>query len=654
MCGIAGILSKSPAEHGWLSARVEAMMSAIRHRGPDDEGVWVSADSGVGLGFRRLAIIDTSQMGHQPMVSRSGRYTVVFNGEVFNHRALGKDVEQRGASFRGHSDTEVLLACFEAYGIQASIRRFVGMFAIAVWDAEQRELHLVRDRLGIKPLHTFWAPGLLAFGSELRALMALREVPGSIDREALLQYLRYLYVPAPRTILEGVRKLPPGHHQVIRDVTREPPASEPFWSLHEVAQAGGRSRVTGSDEEVVDEFDALLSEAVALRLESDVPLGALLSGGIDSSIVVAMMQAASSRPVKTYSISFPGTEHDEGPMARAVAAHIGTEHHELPVDDRAALDLVTRLPQLNDEPFADPSQIPTLLVSRLARQEVTVALTGDGGDELFGGYNRYLNGPGMISFATRMPAALRKPVGAAMGLLSEESWTRAYRASSLLLPGLRTQRLPGEKVRKLGNLLQAESEVGMYRSLLSAWQDPNALLAAPVETQDPYHTAFSRMPDKEPFLEKAMLADQMLYLPDDLLAKVDRMSMAVSLEARVPILDHRVVEFSWRLRPEHKIRNGKGKWILREVLYRRVPRALVDRPKIGFTVPIAKWLQGELRPWASDYLSPASLESQGVFNQARVTRAWETFQKGDRSHAYGLWVVVMFSAWFGTWSRRSH
>ncbi len=450
MCGIAGILSRTPIEPGRLSARVEAMIGAVRHRGPDDDGTWISEECGVALGFRRLAIIDTSALGHQPMVSQSGRYTVVFNGEVYNHRALRQDIEQRGARFRGHSDTEVMLACFEAYGIAASIRKFVGMFAIAVWDAEQHDLHLIRDRLGIKPLHIFWAPGFLAFGSELRALMALPEVPRSIDREAMVQYLRYLYVPAPRSILEGVRKLAPGHHQVIRDVTREPPPSEAFWSLLEVAEAGDRSRVMGTDQDVIEELDQLLSEAVALRLESDVPLGALLSGGIDSSTVVAMMQQASSRPVKTYSISFPGTEHDEGPMARAIAAHIGAEHRELAVDDRAALELVERLPSLNDEPFADPSQIPTLLVSRLARQEVTVALTGDGGDELFGGYNRYLSGPGMIAFASRMPGALRKPVGAAMGLLSEETWSRAYRASARVIPGVGGQRLPGEKVRKLG------------------------------------------------------------------------------------------------------------------------------------------------------------------------------------------------------------
>lgn len=619
------------------------MTASLVHRGPDDQGTWVNQESGVALGFRRLAIIDLSQMGHQPMVSPSGRYTMVYNGEVFNHRALRREVEPRVPRFRGHSDSEVILACFERYGIAAAIRKFVGMFAIAVWDAEEHALHLIRDRLGIKPLHVYAAPGLIAFGSELRAVLSLPEVPREIDHTALTQYLRYLYVPAPRTIFENVRKLPPGHHLIIRDVSRELPASEPFWSLSEAESLGQRNRHTGTDEEVVAEFDQLLGEAVALRLESDVPLGALLSGGIDSSTVVALMQAASSRPVKTYSIAFPGTEHDEGPMARQVAAHLGTDHHELPVDDRAALALVERLPDLNDEPFADPSQIPTFLVSQLARREVTVALTGDGGDELFAGYNRYLSGPGMISFARRMPAALRKPVGAAMGFLSEESWTRAYQVASRLVPGLSAQRLPGEKIRKIGDLFQADAEVAMYRSLLSAWQKPEALLSHPTAASDPYTDAFSHM-EKLGFLDRAMLADQMIYLPDDLLAKVDRMSMAVSLEARVPILDHRVVEFSWRLRPEHKIRDGKGKWILRQVLYRRVPQQLVDRPKTGFTVPTADWMSGALRPWVEDLMG-GQLDNFRPLNGTEVRRAWKGFLNGDRSHAIGLWAVAMLLAW---------
>ncbi len=654
MCGIAGILSSRPADREWLSARVSAMAGALAHRGPDDEGLWVDPGGMIGLGFRRLSIIDLSQAGHQPMRSSSGRYLMAYNGEVFNHRALRREMEQRGTPFRGHSDTEVMLACMEAYGIDGAIARFVGMFAIALWDTQERTFHLIRDRLGIKPLYYYAARGWLAFGSELRALMALPELPREPDRFAVLQYLRYLYVPAPRSILEGVRKLPPGHHLVLEEGWQDLPPSRPYWSLEETEATGRQNRLTGPDQDIVEEFDNLLSDAVALRLESDVPLGALLSGGIDSSTVVALMQAASSRPVKTYSIAFPGTEHDEGPMARAVANHLGTDHHELPVDDRAALALAENLPELNDEPFADPSQIPTLLVSQLARREVTVALTGDGGDELFGGYNRYLSGPGMISFASRFPRALRKPVGAAIGLFSEESWTRAYQVSARLLSRGGEQRLPGEKARKLGNLLQAESEVGMYRSLLSAWQEPEALVVSKNGAEDPYRTAFGHMREETSFLERAMLADQMIYLPDDLLAKVDRMSMAVSLEARVPLLDHRVVEYSWRLRPEHKIREGKGKWILRQVLYRRVPRELVDRPKVGFTVPIADWLNGALREWAGDYLSPLRLKADGLLNPAAVTEQVREFRNGNRGLGPGIWAIVMLGSWLHRWGSRAH
>jgi asparagine synthase (glutamine-hydrolysing) len=649
MCGLTGMLAQAPADPEWLTAAVDAMSKSLIHRGPDDSGTWVEAEAGIALGFRRLSIIDLSQLGHQPMRSPEGRYSAVFNGEIFNHRSLRKELEARGARFRGHSDTEVMLATFDAFGVAAAIPRFVGMFAIAVWDTERRELHLVRDRLGIKPLYLAWRRGLLLFGSELRAILAGPPVSREVDLAAAAQYLRYLDVPAPRSILQSVRKLPPGRHLVIRDVSREPAPSEPYWSLGQVAAAGRRDMVDGSDAEVVAEFEQLLSEAVAMRLEADVPLGALLSGGIDSSTVVALMQAASARPIKTFSIAFPGTEHDEGPAARAVAAHLGTEHRELPVDDRAALDLALRLPELTDEPFADPSQIPTFLISQLAREEVTVALTGDGGDELFGGYNRYLSGPRMISLAGRIPGALRRPVGAAMSFLTEDSWTRAYQASARLFPSLRRHRLPGEKARKLSNLLRAGNEVEMYGSLLSAWQDPGALLAGRVSAPDPLQAALGAMDPDWPFLDRAMLADQMLYLPDDLLAKVDRMSMAVSLEARVPILDHRVVEYSWRLRPEHKIRDGVGKWILREVLYRRVPRQLVDRPKVGFTVPIADWLLGALRPWVEDLFSKGRIERAGLLDATTVNRRWREFQRGDRGLALGLWAVAMLQGWLDQW-----
>jgi asparagine synthase (glutamine-hydrolysing) len=651
MCGLAGLLATGPADPAWLGEQTKAMIDSLVHRGPDDSGVWVDGEAGVALGFRRLSIIDLSQLGHQPMGSASGRYTMVFNGEVFNHKSLRSELLDSGAKFRGHSDTEVMLAAFEAWGISASIRRFVGMFAIAAWDAQRRELHLVRDRLGIKPLHVAWKSGTLLFGSELRSILAGPAVSRDIDPLAALQYLRYLYVPGDRSILQSVRKLPPGHHLVVRDVAKELPPSEAYWSLPDRASAGLADPVTGSDAEVVAEFDQLLQEAVALRMEADVPLGALLSGGIDSSTVVALMQAASSRPVKTYSIGFPGTEHDEGPAALAIAKYLGTDHHELPVDDQAALALAVRLAEHNDEPFADPSQIPTMLVCELARNEVTVALTGDGGDELFGGYNRYLGGPGVVSFADRFPGGARRALGAAIGMVNQDTWDSVYRTVAPVLPKRMKQRLPGEKVRKLGQLLRAGDESQMYRSLLSVWQNPEELLALRSTGADPFLAALDIAGPERPLLDRAMLADQMIYLPDDLLTKVDRMSMAVSLEARVPILDHRVVEYSWRLRPEHKIRDGKGKWLLREVLYRRIPRELVDRPKVGFTAPIATWLKGALRPWAEEQLSPARMSAGGILDGARVQQAWQEFHRGHTSHAPGLWAIIMLQAWLGRFGK---
>lgn len=649
MCGLTGVLAVRPLDPEVLMERVRAMTACIRHRGPDDEGAWSDPAAGVALGFRRLSIIDLSALGHQPMRSLSGRYTMAYNGEVFNHRSIRAELEASGTVFRGHSDTEVMLAAFERWGVEASLRRFVGMFAVALWDRERRELHLVRDRLGIKPLYYAWHGERLWFGSELRSLMAVPELPRTLDPVAVAQFLRYLYVPAPRSILASVQKLPPGHHMVVAADQRELPASRPWWSLAEAAARGLENRVTGTDAEVVEEFDRLLQAAVALRLESDVPLGALLSGGIDSSLVVAMMQAATGSPVKTFSIGFPGTPHDEAPMAREVAAHLGTDHHELPLDGAAALGLVPRLVDHSDEPFADPSQIPTLLVSELARRHVTVALTGDGGDELFGGYNRYLSGPGLIARAGRIPAPVRRALGGALGLVSEEGWDRLYGAIAPVLPARWTSRLPGEKLRKASTLLQQQGPDEMYRSLMSFWQEPERLLQRPVPSPDPLLDALRAAPPSAGFLERAMLADQRLYLPDDLLAKVDRMSMAVSLEARVPILDHRVVEHSWRLRPEHKLRDGAGKWILRQALERRVPRALIDRPKTGFTAPIGDWLRHDLRPWAEERLAPADLDRAGLLDPRAVQGAWQGFLGGHAGHATGLWAILMLQGWCNRW-----
>lgn len=621
------------------------MADAIQHRGPDDSGVWVDAAAGIGLGFRRLAIVDLSAHGHQPMRSASGRFIIVFNGEVYNHRSLRRDLESSGCRFRGHSDTEVILAAFEQWGIDRAVRRFIGMFAIAVWDASRQELSLIRDRLGIKPLFVYHRDGLVSFGSELKALLAGPEFDRTLDASALTSYLRYLYVPAPQSIFRHAQKLRPGHILTIADPAAPLPASRAFWSAEAAASEGQAAQFAGSDEEAIAELETLLTDAVRLRMQADVPLGALLSGGIDSSTVVALMQASADRPVKTFTIGFDQQEFDESAQARAVAKHLGTDHTELHLTGSDALAVIPRLAEMFDEPLADPSQIPTFLVCELARREVIVALTGDGGDELFGGYNRYIHGERVIAGFERWPSLLRRLSASGLTCFPPHAWNRMRDTLRPAFPAAGQTRLLGEKIHKLGDLLRAESPQRMYRSLLSAWQDPEDLvvggsLGASLESRPDADTRLDLM-------EWMMLADQTSYLPDDLLAKVDRASMAVSLEARVPILDHRVVEFSWRLPRKLKVRDGRGKWILREILYKHVPRALVDREKMGFSVPLAQWLAGPLRNWAGDLL--LSDDTETLLQSAVVQKHWDRFLAGDSSNCAGLWALVMFRAWQNRW-----
>lgn len=648
MCGFAGVWIDGSRSEGALRETTERMIGPIAHRGPDDEGVWTEPEAGVGLGFRRLAIIDLSEQGHQPMRSASGRFTLVFNGEVYNHGSIRQVLERDGWSFRGHSDTEVICAAFERWGIEPAVQKFVGMFAMAVWDAERRELSLIRDRLGIKPLFYSHRPGRVTFGSELKALTADPEFDRSVDGDALGAYLRYLYVPAPQTIYRSARKLMPGHILTLRSPRDPAPASSPYWSLSEAYRLGGASRFEGSDEEAVTELTTLLSDAVRLRMQADVPLGALLSGGIDSSTVVALMQANASRPTKTFSIGFDEAEHNEAHHAAAVARHLGTDHTELMMTGDDALSVVPQLPELFDEPLADPSQIPTYLVCGLARREVIVALSGDGGDELFAGYHRYLQGERLIGRLGRVPRPVRRAAAAVATAGSTAFWDRTYQAVAPLLPAAQRQRLPGEKVTKLGNLLRWDSEANMYRSLLSAWQNPEQLLAREGHLRGRVEEALDETQGL-PLLDRMMLADQGTYLADDLLAKVDRASMAVSLEARVPILDHRVVEFSWRLPRSLKVRDGKGKWILRRVLYRYVDPQLVERPKMGFSVPVAAWLRGPLRGWAEDLLFAGGGQDEWL-RQERVRHAWKEFLGGRSDLALPLWTVLMFQAWRARWT----
>jgi asparagine synthase (glutamine-hydrolysing) len=646
MCGFAGILTSAAFSRDELAAHAGRMSGALAHRGPDDSGIWVDERAGIALGFRRLAILDVSPQGHQPMASASGRFVVAFNGEVYNFAELRRELEPFGHRFHGQSDTEVILAAFEQWGIGKAVRRFVGMFAMAVWDSHRRELTLFRDRLGKKPLYIHHQPGLISFGSELKALVAGPSFDRALDYDALASYFRYLYVAAPRTIFRKTTKLPAAHLLTIATPDAALPAPQCYWSLEDAARRGLADRFAGSDEEAVDELDRLLGDAVRCRLRSDVPLGALLSGGIDSSTVVAFMQEASSRPVRTFTIGFSEEAFNEAGHASRVATHLGTEHTELVLTGEDACELVPRMAEIFDEPFADPSQLPTLLVSQLARRHVTVALCGDGGDELFAGYNRYVYGARVIPRVNRIPRAVRRVLSAGLGVVPAATWEHAPRYVTTLLP-VSGQRV-GEQIQKLGTLMSAGSAGEMYQSLLSAWQRPHELLRA----SSHHHDRNSRIVNEgEPadLLDRMMLADQMMYLPDDLLAKVDRASMAVSLEVRAPILDHRVVEFSWRLPPAMKVRGACGKWILRQVLYRRVPKSIVERPKMGFSVPIDRWLRGPLREWAESLVHQDGPADSGILNTAAVAAAWNDLQAGRRKAGAALWAVLMFQAWRARW-----
>jgi asparagine synthase (glutamine-hydrolysing) len=573
---------------------------------------------------------------------------------VYNFADLRLRLESRGYRFRGGSDTEVILAAFEEWGIHEAVRRFVGMFAMAVWDAERRELSLFRDRLGKKPLYIYREPGLISFGSELKALLAGPSFDRTIDREALSSYFRYLYVPAPRTIFRHATKLPPAHVLTITDARAPLPASEGYWSLQDAARAGLEDPIQGSDADAINELEGRLGDAVRCRLRSDVPLGALLSGGIDSSVVVALMQEASTRPVKTFTIGFREAEFDEAPHAARVARHLGTDHTELLLTGEDAQALIPRLPDVFDEPLADPSQLPTLLVSRLARQQVTVALCGDGGDELFGGYNRYVYGTRVLARVNRIPRPIRHYLGAGLSRLPVAACAGAHRAAAGLGIGVAGQRA-GEQIHKIARLMSASSTGEMYRSLLSAWQQPHDLVRDCPAGDDWNRrivdgaTAPSGVGGPEQLLDRMMLADQMSYLPDDLLAKVDRASMAVSLEVRAPLLDHRVLEYSWRLPHALKVRGSIGKWILRQVLYRHVPHALVERPKMGFSVPIDRWLRGPLRTWGESLLLDKLADRTALLNTAAVAGAWKDLQAGRSSGGAALWAVLMFQAWRMRW-----
>lgn len=641
MCGVLGYWTTPAGLSRDARTQLQAMAKDLRHRGPDDSGeFWNDAD-GIALGHLRLSIVDLSAQGHQPMHSASGRYVISYNGEVYNFAEIRSELERSGllrGQFRGGSDTEVLLAAVEAWGIRAAVERFVGMFAFALWDGQRRELHLVRDRLGVKPLYFGGAPGNLVFGSELRALTAHPAFSRDLDPRSVASYLRYGYVPGPFSIYRAARKVSPGTILTFSSPSSEPATTVRYWSAETVATRGVDHPLGGDDETLADRLEALLRDAVRLRMVADVPLGAFLSGGIDSSTVVALMQAQSSRPVRTFSIGNSASSHDESKAAAAVAAHLGTEHTELVITPENALALVPELPRIYDEPFADPSELPTYLVSRLARKEVTVALSGDGGDELFGGYNRHVWGPYIWNVARRVPSSLRRMAAHVLLSMSPDELDRLHDALGPAAPNVRH---PGQQAHKIARLLGATSRESCYELLSTHWTDTDHLLLKRVTAHSP------ELPSAENlgFANAMMLWDLAGWLPDDIMTKVDRASMAVSLEAREPMLDHRLVEFAWRLPLSTKVRGREGKWLLRKVLYRHVPRPLVDRPKTGFAVPLAEWLRGPLRNWASDLLSPDAIRRAGLLDAGGVLRLMNEHQAGRRNYENVLWNLVMLQAW---------
>ena len=640
MCGIAGYVNAAGGQSA-LELEEEAlkMLSPLRHRGPDSGGVWADETSGVVLGHRRLAVLDLSASGNQPMHSHGGRYVITYNGEIYNYQAIRDDLVASGRGFVGTSDTEVMLVAFEEWGVESSVKMFVGMFAFCLCDRKERVLYLVRDRIGEKPLYYGWAGSAFLFGSELKALRAHAQWHNEIDRDVLALFFRHNYVPGPYSIYKSIRKVAPGTMIRVGIDELTPgtlPEPKPYWSLREVAEAGIADPFDGTDDDAIEQVESLLRTAVRGQMIADVPLGAFLSGGIDSSTIVALMQAQSNRPVKTFTIGFDDIAYNEAEYARAVARHLATDHTEYFVTAKEAMDVIPLLPVLYDEPFADSSQIPTHLVSRMARKHVTVSLSGDGGDELFCGYNRHVWLNAIWKKVRHLPQPLRKASAAFLRTIPAD-WSEKYLRK-------RKAGVLSEQIQKLASILDMRDPEMMYLVLASFWDQPSSLV---LNSKEP-PTTFSdrdRWPNFPNFLDRLLYMESATSLPDNMLVKVDRAAMGVSLETRVPFLDHRVVEFSWKLPLSMKLRGRVGKWVLRQVLYKYVPPGLIERPKAGFGVPIDVWLKGPLRDWAEGLLDENRLVKEGYLNAVLVRRKWKEHLAGRRMWHPHLWGVLMFQAW---------
>ena len=649
MCGFAGFIGGQWSVQAFdPSAILRRMSQQIEHRGPDSHGLFIDREATLGLAHQRLAIIDLSPAGAQPMVSPTQRFVIVYNGEIYNHLEIRHELERSSLTqpWRGHSDTETLLVAIETWGVGEALRRCVGMFAFGLWDRSNKELVLARDRLGEKPLYYGWsgsgAARAFLFGSELKALSAYPGFEAAVDRDALTLFMRHNYIPAPYSIYQGISKLEPGC--ILTLSNRSTMGIERYWSGSEAACSGRANLLEISSEDATEELDQLLRRAVGQQMLADVPLGAFLSGGVDSSAIVALMQVQSSRPIKSFSIGFEDEAYNEAKHAKAVAAHLGTDHTEMYVTPAQALAVIPSLPQIYDEPFADSSQIPTHLVSKLARSEVTVALSGDAGDELFGGYNRYSFTAKFWGRLSKVPPPVRRGLAAGLTTLSQQQWNALAQFAQPLLPKSARIRVPGDKIHKGAGVLTSGSAAELYHGLISCWRDPENLVLGGTE---PPTRLTGAMPELAGLndVERMMALDLITYLTDDILVKVDRAAMAVSLETRVPLLDHRVVEYAWRLPLSYKIRAGSTKWILRQVLYRYVPKQLIERPKMGFGVPMGNWLRGPLREWAEDLLDEQRLKNEGYFDHAQVRATWESHVRGHVDNQYKLWPVLMFQAW---------
>ncbi len=636
MCGITGFWEfKQRHTTGEESSIAQNMATLIESRGPDGCGVW--GEEGLALAHRRLAIIDLTPTGHQPMISASGRHVMTYNGEVYNFAEIQEDLVRKGASFKGTSDTEVMLAAIEHYGLEAAVQKFVGMFAFALWDKQDKALYLVRDRVGVKPLYWGLHRGVFFFGSQLKSFRGHPAFNPSLDLNSLGLYFRYNYVPAPHTIFEDFQKLKPGH--ILRIDAAGKIDIHPYWELSKVIKT--RPSREEPLAELEKDLEDLLKDAVQKRMIADVPLGCFLSGGTDSSLVAALMQAGSRQPIKTFSIGFTEDAYNEAPFAKKIAAHLGTDHQEFYVTPEDCRKVIPTISDWCDEPFADSSQIPTYLVSKLARQQVTVALSGDGGDELFAGYNRYKIAAGIWNRIQSIPAPLRRGIGRGMDKLPSALGETLNKTIFYKNPYADLS----YKISKVAALLQASNEEGLYLNFVSHWPNPEELLKGYLHVRDDTLAPYFKNSGLS-FIEEMQWADMMTYLPDDILTKVDRASMAVSLEAREPLLDHRLIEFAWQRIPEkYKIHEGQTKWILKRILSRYVPESYFDRPKQGFGIPLGSWLKSDLKEWAGDLLSPDLIARQGILNAAPIEKAWANHLNGKENNQYKLWGVLMFQSW---------